>query len=207
MLPPVNPRRFLLVLATAAAAAFISRYELPRLPQKRAAASPRASHRWEKLDGCELIASKWNDGDSFHVRHRGREHVFRLYFVDAPEAEGSFPKRVAQQAAYFGITSKAAQELGSEAAEFSRRRLQQRQFTVWTRWRDALGRGRTPRYYAIVEVSAEDLGQQLVANGLARIYGTRVPLPDGRDSRNYRAALKRLESEARRRRLGGWGMR
>jgi endonuclease YncB( thermonuclease family) len=207
MLPPVNLRRFLLVLATAAAAAFISRYELPRLPQKRAAASPRASHRWVKLDGCELIASKWNDGDSFHVRHSGQEHVFRLYFVDAPEAEASFPKRLAQQAAYFGITSKAAQELGSEAAEFSRRRLQQRRFIVWTRWRDALGRGRSPRYYGLVEVAGEDLGEQLVANGLGRIYGTRVPLPDGRDSRSYRAALKRLESEARRRRLGGWATR
>ncbi|PZR76957.1 MAG: hypothetical protein DLM73_01040 [Chthoniobacterales bacterium] len=35
------------------------------------------------------------------------------------------------------------------------------------------------------------------AAGLARIYGTRTPLPDGRDSRTYLTHLAELESEAK----------
>jgi hypothetical protein len=34
----------------------------------------------------------------------------------------------------------------------------------------------------------------LVSSGLARIYGTRTPLPDGRDSRQYLAHLHALEN-------------
>jgi hypothetical protein len=34
-----------------------------------------------------------------------------------------------------------------------------------------------------------------VSNGLARIYGTRTPLPDGSDSRTYLAHLRQLETQ------------
>ncbi len=62
------------------------------------------------------------------------------------------------------------------------------------------------RYYAIV-VTADgpDLNELLVSNGLARIYGTRTPLPDGRDSRTYLAHLHELENEARVAKRGAWG--
>jgi endonuclease YncB( thermonuclease family) len=43
-----------------------------------------------------------------------------------------------------------------------------------------------------------------VKNGLARIYGTRTPLPDGRDSRTYLASLRDLETQAKSAGLGGW---
>jgi hypothetical protein len=46
----------------------------------------------------------------------------------------------------------------------------------------------SPRYYAFVfTADGSDLAELLVRNGLARIYGTRTPLPDGRDSRTYLA--------------------
>jgi hypothetical protein len=63
------------------------------------------------------------------------------------------------------------------------------------------------RYYAIV-VTADrhELNELLVSNGLARIYGTRTPLPDGRDSREYLAHLRALEDEAKAAKRGGWGM-
>jgi hypothetical protein len=55
---------------------------------------------------------------------------------------------------------------------------------IQTRWRLALGRSSLPRYYAIVlTADGHDLNELLVNAGLARIYGTRTPLPDGRDSR------------------------
>jgi endonuclease YncB( thermonuclease family) len=45
----------------------------------------------------------------------------------------------------------------------------------------------------------------LVSAGLARIYGTRTPLPDGRNSRTYLAHLAELEAQAKTARRGGWG--
>ena len=41
------------------------------------------------------------------------------------------------------------------------------------------------------------LNELLVSNGLARIYGTRIPLPDGHDSREYLAHLRELEADAK----------
>ena len=46
------------------------------------------------------------------------EHVFRLYFVDAPESDNRFPERNAEQAAYFGITPEQSVEAGREAKDF-----------------------------------------------------------------------------------------
>ncbi|MEY2563594.1 MAG: nuclease ue [Verrucomicrobiota bacterium] len=56
----------------------------------------------------------------------------------------------------------------------------------------------------VYTADGEDLIELLVKNGLARIYGTRTPLPDGRDSRTYLARLAELESEAKRAGRGGW---
>jgi len=50
------------------------------------------------------------------------------------------------------------------------------------------------------------LNELLVSAGLAQIYGTRIPLPDGRDSREYLAHLYVLENEAKAAKRGAWGM-
>src|SRR5690606_19182975 len=128
----------------------------------------------------------------FHVVYQGKEYIFRLYFVDAPESDDTYGERTAAQAKYFGITNAEAVKLGESARDFTGKRLDGRKFTVWTRWRDALGRSKLPRYYAMVKVGDDDLGELLVSNGLARIYGTRVALPDGRDSRTYLRTLDKL---------------
>jgi endonuclease YncB( thermonuclease family) len=44
----------------------------------------------------------------------------------------------------------------------------------------------------------------LVENGLARIYGTRTTLYDGRDSRKYLARLAELEAQAKVEKKGAW---
>jgi len=76
----------------------------------------------------------------------------------------------------------------------------------YTRWRRALGRSALWRYYAIVITSdGKDLNELLVSAGLARIYGTRTPLPDGRDSREYLAHLRELEAEEKAAKRGAWG--
>jgi endonuclease YncB( thermonuclease family) len=45
----------------------------------------------------------------------------------------------------------------------------------------------------------------IVSAGLARIYGMRTSLPDGRDSRTYLARLAELEAQAKAARRGAWG--
>jgi endonuclease YncB( thermonuclease family) len=161
---------------------------------------------FQRLDGCVYKPQRWNDGDSFHVvLPDQKEVVVRLYFVDTPEEERVYTDRLAEQAAYFGISADAALEVGKEASDFTKRALA-KPFTTYTRWRRALGRSANWRYYAIiVTADGHDLNELLVSNGLARIYGTRTALPDGRDSRTYLAHLHELENEARAAKRGAWG--
>src|SRR5438552_14270299 len=145
---------------------------------------------FQRIEGCMYKPQRWNDGDSFHViLPDQKELIFRLYFVDAPEEERAYADRIEEQAAYFGISTDAAVEVGREASEFTKQALA-KPFTIYTRWRRALGRSALWRYYAIV-ITAEgkDLNELLVSAGLARIYGTRTPLPDGRDGRGSREYL------------------
>jgi endonuclease YncB( thermonuclease family) len=161
---------------------------------------------FQRFDGCIYKPQRWNDGDSFHVILPDRkEGIFRLYFVDTPEEERVYADRIAEQAAYFGISLNAAVEVGHEASEFTKQALA-KPFAIYTRWRRALGRSAIWRYYAIiVTADGHDLNELLVSNGLARIYGTRTPLPDGRDSRSYLAHLHELENEAKAVKRGAWG--
>jgi endonuclease YncB( thermonuclease family) len=134
-----------------------------------------------------------------------KQVIFRLYFVDTPEEERVYTDRIAEQAAYFRISPHAALEIGHEASEFTKQALA-KPFTIQTRWRLALGRSMLPRYYAIVlTADGHDLNELLVSAGLERIYGTRTPLPDGRDSRTYLAHLGELETQAKAARRGAWG--
>ena len=157
---------------------------------------------FERFDGRVLEPDEWTDGDSFRVRlPDSRLETFRLYFVDTTESR-SRGKRSDEQAAYFGLTRAQAIELGQEAKTFTANALAQ-PFTIYTRWRSVFG---PTRYYAIVlTADGHDLNELLVSNGLARIYGTRTPLPDGRDSRTYLARLRELENEARVAKPGAWG--
>jgi endonuclease YncB( thermonuclease family) len=161
---------------------------------------------FQRFDGCIYKPQRWNDGDSFHVILPDRKEViFRLYFVDTPEEERVYADRIAEQAAYFGITPDTATQIGREASEFTKQALA-KPFTIYTRWRRALGRSAIWRYYAIVVTAdGRDLNELLVSAGLARIYGTRTPLPDGRDSRTYLAHLHELENESRAAKRGAWG--
>jgi endonuclease YncB( thermonuclease family) len=146
-----------------------------------------------------------NYGDFFHVRADGQDIVFYLYFVEAPKVENDrqVSSRVSDQAKYFGVTGAQAVQLGREAAAFTKIKLSGA-FTVYTRWKPALGNGRFKRYYAVVIVGHEDLAQLLVKNGLARIYGPRTPTPDGTDMDTYLGKLNELEREAKQLRLGRW---
>lgn len=163
-----------------------------------------AAESWTRLEGCTLIANPFNDGDSFRVRHDGKEYLFRLYYVDTPENDLEFPQRVREQADYFGIAPNEANEIGQAAANATRERLSSAPFNIITRWHGAQGRGTTPRFYAFVETANGDLAEELVSRGLARVFGVRVTRPDGERATDYRARLLKLEDAARESRVGAW---
>ena len=134
------------------------------------------------LKDCRLIPNPANDGDSFHVSAGQKEYLFRLYFVDAPETDEMTPRRLIDQAKYFGITVPQAIEVGRAAKAFAQEKLSQ-SFTVFTHMSDAMGQSRLERFYAFVETKEGDLGEQLVRNGLARSYGFKTAPPGLKNSR------------------------
>lgn len=159
---------------------------------------------WVTLQNCHFLVKRANDGDSFHISSNGEEHIFRLYFVDAPETDSEFRDRVDEQAQYFGVTSDEAVRLGVLAKNYTREKLSG-PFTIRTCWEDAMGRSRLQRFYAIVQTNNGDLGEQLVENGLARIHGFQAS-PEGITSaRREWQKLVRLERKAKQEKVGGWG--
>ena len=164
-----------------------------------------AAGEWVKLDGAKLKKGSYSDGDSFHVVHKGKEYVFRLFYVDTPETDKSYPDRVRGQAQYFSISAEEVIQVGVDAADFTQKFLKGT-FTVYTDWSDGWGRG--TRYRAIIQKDGVDLGSTLVSEGLARASGFVPDSPwpgyDGSvwDYRNY---LNTLKDTAEKNGVGAWG--
>ncbi len=156
------------------------------------------------LKDCRLIPNPANDGDSFHVSAGEKEYIFRLYLVDAPETGEMTPARLVEQAKYFAITVPQAIEVGQAAKEFTREKLSQ-PFIAFTHMSDALGQSRLERFYAFVQTKEGDLGEQLVRNGLARIYGYKAAPPGLTNSRVELEKLQQLENAAKQEKIGAWG--
>jgi DNA uptake protein ComE-like DNA-binding protein len=165
----------------------------------------RESKDWIVLDNCRLISNPANDGDSFHASSGAREYIFRLYMVDAPETDAMNPARLVEQAKYFAITVPQAIEVGQAAKEFTREKLSE-PFTVFTRMSDAMGHSKLERFYAFVQIKDGDLGELLVRNGLARNYGFKAVPPGSKNSRLELEKLQQFEDDAKRERIGGWGV-
>ena len=163
------------------------------------------SKEWIILKDCRLIPNPANDGDSFHVRANDTEYLVRLYFVDSPETASVGPARLIEQAEYFGVSVPQVIEIGLDAKKFVDAKLSE-PFTVVTRLAGGLGRSNVQRVYGLVRTKDGDLGEQLIANGLARIHGTTAAPPGAASSASERQKLEELEREAKRRKVGGWGM-
>ena len=159
---------------------------------------------WIVLKDCRLVASESTDADSFHVKAAGKDYIFRLYFVDAPETDVSFADRVNEQAKYFGLTPEQTTTLGQLAKRFTKEKLG-RPFTVRTCMQDAMGRSKKPRHYAFVETQEGDLAELLVANGLARMHGVMAQPAGLRSPLRVWDKLQRLEREAKQLKVGAWG--
>ena len=175
----------------------------------------RAAKKWREYTGCEVIPNASNDGDSFHVKPtniKTKSYLFRLYFVDTPESETSLPERLQVQAEYFGIPDpKDVVKIGKEAVRFTEKFLEDGNFTVYSRLSDALGRSDMDRDYAMVlNAAGQDLGTELVRNGLARVYGQGTDLSDldpyKRDENAWFRRLRQVELEAKKEKRGAWAL-
>src|SRR5262245_61371070 len=162
------------------------------------------SRAWIVLKGCRLIPNPANDGDSFHVSAGNKEYLFRLYLVDAPETDEMTPRRLIEQAKYFGITVPQAIEVGRAAKDFTQEKLSQ-PFTEFMHMSDAMGQSKLESFYEFVETKEGYLCEQLVRNWLARNYGFKVVAPGLTSSRIELEKLQQLEDEAKREKIGGWG--
>src|SRR4051812_21642735 len=159
---------------------------------------------WVTLQGCHYLPKRANDGDSFHVSVNGKEYIFRLYFVDAPETTPEFRDRVEEQAKYFGMTVPQTTQVGEIAKNYTKEKLTA-PFVVRTCWEDAMGRSRLQRFYATVQTTNGDLAEQLVENGLARIKGIQADPQGLTFARQEWQKLTRLQVKARNEKVGGWG--
>ncbi len=163
----------------------------------------RADKKWRTKENCTLIENEANDGDSFHIRVAKRHYIFRLLWVDTPETEQRFPERVAEQAAYFGITPEQATRVGKEAVKFSANFLKE-PFTLYTQFDDAMGASNKDRDYAVIKAGDTYLMEALVSNGLARIFGLQELPEDGPSISSMRLRLKGLEADAKKNKRGAW---
>jgi DNA uptake protein ComE-like DNA-binding protein len=159
---------------------------------------------WVTLEPGRYLIKRANDGDSFHISVSGKEYIFRLYFVDAPETTSEFRDRVEEQASYFGITVEETLRLGDLAKAFTREKLS-RPCKVRTCWENAPGRSRMQRFYAFVQISDGDLGEQLIENGLARVHGASTKSVGIASASPELQKLTRLEQKAKQEKVGGWG--
>src|SRR4029453_9676080 len=168
-------------------------------------AAARESEDWIVLANCRFMPNPANDADSFHISVGSSEYIFRLYLVDAPETDALTPGRLVEQSKYFEITVPQVIEVGEAAEEFTRKKLSE-PFTVFTRMSDAMGRSKLERFYAFVQTNEGDLGEQLVRNGLARGYGAKAIPPGFSSARPELKRLQELEDEARKDKIGSWGI-
>ena len=164
--------------------------------------SAMAVKPWQVLEGCHLVESHNNDGDSFRVSWGGGEMTLRIYFADTPEVNMGYWDRIQAQAEYFGITPEQVVKVGEMAREFTQKVLNDG-FDVQTRWQGVFGGANAARQYGIVMVDGEDLADLLVANGLARIHGTGI----GGQTWEKVERLRELEAESKAAGLGAWGIR
>lgn len=157
---------------------------------------------WQVLEGCRLVESYNNDGDSFRVSWGEDEMTIRIYFADTPEVSSRYWDRLQAQADYFGITREQVVEVGKMAREFTQRVLRDG-FSVQTRGQGVFGGAHAARQYGIVMVDGDDLADLLVANGLARIHGTGI----GGQTWKKVERLRELEEESKAAGRGAWGLR
>ena len=182
-------------------------YGNPVVDQGIAPARP-VSPRFLAFSNAVFVESRANEADTMRLRLGDEENVFVLYFVDALEATGNSPQRIAEQARWFGgVSQQTVVDYGVEAAGYVAELLKTKPFSLLTRWE---GVPNSTRYYAMIVVESEPgnrvyLADLLLAKGYARIHGVSTSMPEGsKPMEDYLLDAKNLAKKAMDRRLGVW---
>jgi endonuclease YncB( thermonuclease family) len=172
-------------------------------------ASRAALPQFKIFPKAQLIESRANEADTLRIKVSDTEdeHIFVLYFVDAPDISLIHPQRVQEQARYFGVSSQRVIEEGQRAAQYVTKLLNEHPFTVMTRWEEVPG---LSRYYALILVEISPgkpvyLADLLVQQGFARVAGVTSSLPaDARSINDYALELQALKRHAQQSKAGIW---
>ena len=158
---------------------------------------------------CELVPSKYNDGDSFLVKHGDTEQEYRLYYVDTPESKDKpyddHRERVLDQGRDLGgLGYEQTLKIG-KTAQYVTQELLSKPFRVYTT-EELVYQG--PRQYAFVQVESGGkvrwLHEILIEKGLARIHTRGAATPEGESFYDHRDALRQIEDEAQDNGMGAW---
>jgi endonuclease YncB( thermonuclease family) len=176
---------------------------------QRSVASRASLPEFKIFPKAKLIESRANEADTLRIKVSDTEdeHIFVLYFVDAPDTSLTHPQRVQEQARYFGVGSQHVIEEGQRAAQYVTQLLTQHPFTVMTRWEEVTG---LSRYYALILVETSPgkqvyLADLLVQQGYARVAGVTSSLPaDARSINDYALELQALRRQAQQGKAGIW---
>lgn len=214
------PRRILIRLVVIAVAGIYGWYQKSNLGSGKGSNKPRSSQEtthtpslqqgeFQVFTDAQLAPSKYNDGDSFLVKHGNTEQEYRLYFVDTPESRdkpySDHRERVLGQGKDLGgLDYRQALEVG-KSAKATTKKLLSKPFQVFTT-RELVYEG--PRQHAFIQIDYQGetrwLHEVLVEQGLARIHTRGAPTPDGDSYKAQKSDLYNLQKKAQASNMGAW---
>lgn len=174
---------------------------------------------YDVLEGCTLVDHRHNDGDSFHVRHPNGQDEIRLYFADTAESAyktygggQNNGERLDKQGQYFGgLNRDQTAELGKLGKQRTMSLIKGKKFKMITKWEPVTNRQSETRKHAFIILENDGkeyyLHELLVQEGLVRLSTRGGNLPDGTSWKKQKNKLQAMENDAKKRKVGAWGMK
>ena len=173
---------------------------------------------YDVLENCSLVDHRHNDGDSFHVKHSKGQDEIRLYYADTAESAyktygrgENNGERLDKQGKYFGgLNRDQTAQLGKMGKKRTMSLLKGQKFKIITKDEPVTNRQSETRKHAFVVIKKDGkeyyLHELLVSEGLVRLSTRGGNLPDGTSWKKQKERLQALENDAKKRKVGAWGM-
>ena len=173
---------------------------------------------YEVLENCSLVEHKHNDGHSFHIKHSKGQSEVRLYFADTAESAyktygggENNGERLDKQGKYFGgLDRDKTAKLGQMGKERTMSLIKGKKFKVITKWQKVTKRQTEKRIHAFIVLEKDNtefyLHELLTQEGLVRLSTWGSDLPDGTSWKKQKEKLIAIENDAKKRKVGAWGM-
>jgi hypothetical protein len=179
---------------------------LPGIDQLRDEKTGRTEFLW--LDQAKFVKGPMEAPDRVNVRWKGREYVFRLYFVTSGDAGKVDSRRTLSMASNLMVKPEMAAEALTKAAAETQSWLEgASEVRVATRWEKVNPLKETTDYYAFIYLGEQSLAERLVEAGWADTQGKKVTGPNEERPSEILAVLQRHEEKARTKKIGLWGLK